>query len=75
MYVQYIIPYRKGLLKFLLGCHTSEGAFRMHHDGEVDIRWDIFLLDCKTKTLGQQNYVYIHVDDISQESVCLSLFS
>ncbi|CAB4038020.1 farnesyltransferase subunit beta-like, partial [Paramuricea clavata] len=29
---------RKGLLRFLLGCHTSEGAFRMHHDGEVDIR-------------------------------------
>ena len=23
---------------FLLGCHTEDGAFRMHHDGEVDIR-------------------------------------
>ncbi|XP_028409081.1 protein farnesyltransferase subunit beta-like [Dendronephthya gigantea] len=29
---------RKGLQRFLLGCHTVEGAFKMHHDGEVDIR-------------------------------------
>ncbi|XP_046859213.1 protein farnesyltransferase subunit beta-like [Xenia sp. Carnegie-2017] len=29
---------REGLFRFLLRCHTSEGAFRMHYDGEVDIR-------------------------------------
>ena len=30
--------FREKLLQFLLGCHTENGAFRMHHDGEVDIR-------------------------------------